>query len=127
VQAQGNRFALDDFGAGMPSFAYLRHLTVDYVKIDGSFIKDILQSLTERAMVESINQIAHVMGKQTGINFIIFYTSRRRISFWEECHLLTLMHCLQMKLRKAMPLLKFLFKSRNLILSVLNYSVSFFD
>jgi|GEM_PF-3563298 len=45
--------SLDDFGAGISCFAYLKHLTVDYVKIDGGFIKGILHSPTERAMVES--------------------------------------------------------------------------
>ncbi|WP_321929335.1 EAL domain-containing protein [Paraburkholderia guartelaensis] len=65
LRAQGCRFALDDFGAGMSSFNYLKHLNVDYLKIDGSFIRGIIDSPLDQAIVRSINQVAHAAGKLT--------------------------------------------------------------
>jgi diguanylate cyclase (GGDEF)-like protein/PAS domain S-box-containing protein len=65
LSARGVRFALDDFGTGMSSYSYLRDLPVSYLKIDGKFIKDLVTDPLDRAMVESINQVGHVMGIQT--------------------------------------------------------------
>lgn len=65
VKALGFSFALDDFGVGTSSLAYLKTLPVDYLKIDGSFIRNIANDSIDRAMVDTINRVGHIMGLLT--------------------------------------------------------------
>jgi Amt family ammonium transporter len=65
LKKKGCNFSLDDFGSGLSSFAYLKTLPVDYLKIDGTFVREIATDETDLAMVSSINQVSQIMGIRT--------------------------------------------------------------
>lgn len=70
LKKRGCRFSLDDFGAGLSSFAYLKNFSVDTLKIDGSFIRDISTNRISESMVAAITQVAKVMGLETVAEYV---------------------------------------------------------
>ncbi|MBI3345124.1 MAG: EAL domain-containing protein [Gammaproteobacteria bacterium] len=70
IRALGCQFALDDFGAGFNSYNYLKHFPVDYLKIDGIFIVNLVNDPVDQALVKSMIEIAHTLGKKTVAEFV---------------------------------------------------------
>lgn len=70
LKENGFRFALDDFGSGMSSFAYLKQMPIDYLKIDGVFIKNITKDAVDCSMIRSINEIGHIMKIKTIAEYV---------------------------------------------------------
>lgn len=64
------RVALDDFGAGASSWGYLKSLRVDYLKIDGQFVRDVVDDALDEAAVRSFAEVAHVLGARTVAEFV---------------------------------------------------------
>lgn len=70
MKQQGCKFSLDDFGSGLSSYAYIQKLPVDYIKIDGIFIRNLATNHKDQALVRSINELAHFMGMKTVAEFV---------------------------------------------------------
>lgn len=70
IRHYGCKFSIDDFGSGHASYAYLKDLRTDVLKIDGYFVKDLAESETDYAMVKSMNEIAHSLGMRTVAEYV---------------------------------------------------------
>ncbi len=79
LQKFGCTFSIDDFGTGFSSYEYLKRLPVDFVKIDGGFVKEIERSPSDLAMVRSINEIAHVLGRKTIAEYVETISIREQL------------------------------------------------
>ena len=70
IHSMGVQFALDDFGSGLSSFSYLKKLSIDYLKIDGGLVRDVVNSRLDQTMVSAISEIASVMGVKTIAEYV---------------------------------------------------------
>ena len=70
LRNKGLRFSLDDFGSGLSSFSYLKKLPIDFLKIDGQFVREVAEDPVSNAIVAAINQMSHAMGLKTIAEFV---------------------------------------------------------